>query len=61
MNNACKYTFWVLGETYDSYKCKFTYFETPCMKVWCQDLVKANKNYFHYEDANEETNGGLLF
>ena len=30
------------------------------MKVWWQDLIKANKNYFHYEDANEETNGGLL-
>ena len=60
MNNACSNTFWVLGETYDSYECKFTYFGTPCMKVWWQDLIRANKNYLHYEDANEETNGGLL-
>ena len=30
------------------------------MEVWWQDLIEANQNYFHYEDANEETNGGLL-
>ena len=30
------------------------------MEVWWQDLIEANQNYFHYEDANEETDGGLL-
>ena len=30
------------------------------MEVWWQDLIEATQNYFHYEDANEETNDGLL-
>ena len=60
INDDCRHTFWFWAETYDSLELRFTYFGTPCREVWWQSLIEANQHYFHYEDAIEETNGGLL-